>query len=367
MHAVSRFEFNLLRILQCVVGTTPVDHVRTPLIQPQPRPECLGRNAVELVKRSLATGIVMRMTRRGAWMNRRFLRRGKWVEGALWQRTSPSELGVSFSASSLELLMWLTAADGSSLAIPVWRPTPESPDRPFTLGDRLLQTSLINDWYGSEPFISNSLIALAMPDRFAAAGVRPVPDFDGWMTESPAVIIESLQSEWADWIERGTQRKASLLDPAKARSIGDCEDLVLGGFLAAAERHRRPDLCGFFLEAGNRLLTESSSARDWLGSVDVRPLRLSERQQVYSSGAALPRAICQFARWHRASRSVAFFDEGYAESQCLKSMWEQADGDRLERFARRMVDELALGALDWEGQSSSDIDRFDRSGMEGSP
>ena len=51
----------------------------------------------------------MLLARAGGWRRERQLRSGQRVEGRLWERTPPGELGLTFSRQSLELLMWFTA------------------------------------------------------------------------------------------------------------------------------------------------------------------------------------------------------------------------------------------------------------------
>ena len=67
---------------------------------------------------------------------------------------------------------------------------------------------------------------------------------------------------------------------------------------------------------------------------------MDERVAVYLSGGAILRAVRELSRWHHETSTVHFFDEGYSESQFLKSMWETLHGNQLNEQAERMLDEL---------------------------
>lgn len=350
MRAVNRFEFNLLRISQCVVGHTPAEHVLPMLMRPQRRPPCLHRDAVALIQQILGTGIVTRLTQQGAWMRRRHLREGEVAEGSLWQRTPPDQLGLNFTAASLEMLIWITEADASD-QMPIWVSEHADSGNEWTVGDRLLQylvaaalveTPLMSSWYPREPFCSNPLIALAFPDQFASAKASPLIDIEPWMFGGGAWLIEAMQDEFAAWLVRSVRVKSRILDVDEMERIGICEDLSLGGFVQAARKHNRPDLCRFLLRAAGDVLTESSSLRKWMPSLETGNVRLEQRIETLQSGAALLRAVQELARWHRQCQSVGYFDEGYAESQLLKAMWDDAGGDPLAKQANRMIAETAL-------------------------
>ena len=114
MHTVSRFEANLLRLLAYFLRREPIERAMPLLKNRCQAPPCLSRGAVELVQDALAKGCVHLLAKRGGWQNERFLRNGQVVEGRLWQRTLPEELGLSFSGQTLDFLIWITCA-------PAWR------------------------------------------------------------------------------------------------------------------------------------------------------------------------------------------------------------------------------------------------------
>src|SRR5262249_40895464 len=136
MKAVSRFEFNLLRILHGILGRLPLEQVRPLVVQRfEPgRPPCLSRDAIALIQDTLARGIVAAGARGGGWRRERFLRNGQPRLGRLWERTPPRDLGLSFGRCTLDFLMWLTAVKPTD-AKSAWQP-PEQP----AIGDLLLLT-----------------------------------------------------------------------------------------------------------------------------------------------------------------------------------------------------------------------------------
>lgn len=351
MRVVSRFESDLLMILRWILQGGPEEPAMARLLRPQPAPQGLRRDAIDLVQQTLSAGVVMRLTRDGGWRNRRHLRDGQPVEGSLWQRTSPDQLGLRFSASTLDLLIWLTQSDGLG-GLPVWRPTTEHA-ADITIADQLLhhylahglaERSITTEWFSEPLFARNGLIALMHPEQFVSVNDKLRPEMDRWISNDTqhlgSVILEAMQDVLADQWVHLVQRKSLVTAPDATRRIGECEDQVLQSFLVVAREQNRPDLCRFVLTAANRLLTDSTSLRQWLRSIEIRKLKMDERVAVYLSGGAILRAVRELSRWHRETSTVHFFDEGYPESQFLKSMWENMHGHRLSEQAERMLDEL---------------------------
>src|SRR5579883_2752466 len=79
--SVSRFEYNLITLLRFLLGHVPLDQVRKILPEKIAAPECLSRNAVHLVRDSLAKGVVLYLVRAGGWRRDRYLRNGQPVTG----------------------------------------------------------------------------------------------------------------------------------------------------------------------------------------------------------------------------------------------------------------------------------------------
>src|SRR4051812_49120551 len=106
---VSKFEFNLLRVLRFLVGHFPADQglqlVRTSVT----RPECLSEAAVHLIKDTLAKASVLFLVRDGGWRNDRYLRQNQPVGGRVWERVPLDERVMEFSRHVVEFLIWATA------------------------------------------------------------------------------------------------------------------------------------------------------------------------------------------------------------------------------------------------------------------
>ncbi len=345
MRSVSRFESNLLRILHCFLGQAAVSHVAPAIARGQKRPSCLSRDAVELVKQSLGAGSISMLAHEGAWQRRRHLRGQQVAEGSLWQRTEPAKLGLEFSSASLDFLIWVTAAESKN-EIPVWNPAKPSQ---LTMGDRFLlmsaayalrETELISKWYRQGVLLNHGMVALLLPDQYAAAKTTPRPDFAPWFQGVGSFILEAMQDRLARrwvWIEH---QKRTITDPGQMLRLGRAQVATWSRFMDAAEAAGRRDLCRFLLDASSTLLSEQSRLQDWIGGLDTAGLRIAERTEVYESGSALMRAIGRLRSWHVASQSVGYFDEGYAESQLLKSMWESASMDQTVIHADRIAKEL---------------------------
>ncbi len=346
MRAVSRFESNLLRILHCFLGHAEVGLVLPAIIRPLPRPNCLSRDAVELVQQSLATGTVMLLARDGAWLQQRHLRDGQIREGSLWQRTDPGELGLQFSPASLEFLIWLTEADATK-QMAAFVPQQKS----LTIGDQFLMyraartlrdTTLVNKWYRN-PFVrSNALIALTMPEYFAEAKVAPTPSFQPWMTDTGACVLEAMQDELTRTWVRLERNKAKISAPDFMQQLGTAQETVLNSLFETVEKTGRRDLCRFLLDTAKSLLDAKSRREQWIVSLDTTDLRLAERTQIYESASAFLRATKRLSQWHTESLGVGYFDEGYAESQLWKSLWESSEAADAVGHANRILKDLAF-------------------------
>src|SRR5262249_2169259 len=106
-YSVSRFEYNLLRLLKFLLGQAPMDQ-SIPLIQNKfTRPPCLSRTCVNLVEDTLSKGLTLYLVRSGGWRRERHLRGGKPIEGRVWERIPLEERVLTFSEHTLQFLVWL--------------------------------------------------------------------------------------------------------------------------------------------------------------------------------------------------------------------------------------------------------------------
>lgn len=346
MRTVNRFESNLLHILRCFMGQNEVDAILPILVKPLPRPRCLSRSSIELVQQSLSSGTVMLLTRAGAWAQASHLRSGEISQGSLWRRSKPEELGLTFSPASLEFLIWLTATD-SHKQLPGFV---QHPNR-LTVGDQFLlyravltlrDTTLVNPWFASPLVRENALIGLTLPQYFAETRNQPKPNFDDWMTDSAVTVLEAMQDELARAWLRLERNKWNISSRELMQHLGSAQEKVLASFFDAIERHNRRDLCRFVLEAVTSLMRNEPNREQWIHSLDTTGLRLSERTKVYRSASSFLRATKRLSRWNDESRQVGFFDEGYAESQIWKSMWESLESERAITHANQVLQRLSF-------------------------
>src|SRR6516162_9898000 len=101
MEYVSRFEADLLSLLYFFLRREPAEGVRGHIERGSTPPACLGRGSIRLAEDALRKGVVQLLAERGGWRRERFLRDGRPVEGRLWERTVPTDLGLTFSPQTL--------------------------------------------------------------------------------------------------------------------------------------------------------------------------------------------------------------------------------------------------------------------------
>src|SRR3954447_4975707 len=180
MQNVSRFEASLLRLLYYFLRREPIERA-LPLIEARcDAPPCLSKGAVRLVQDALAKGCTFLLASRGGWRDEQNLRGLKRVEGRLWHRTPPEQLGLSFSQHSLRFLIWVTAARPGDKQ-PGWQPDHDK----LTVGDLLLLFFAhegLRDTIESlgaptlrkrAPYASHGLCWLAYPEDYGQTEAAP--------------------------------------------------------------------------------------------------------------------------------------------------------------------------------------------------
>ena len=190
-----------------------------------PRPACLDRDTIELLQAALAKGVVRLLARQG-WQRERFLRGEQPVEGRLWQRWRPEELGMAFSVASLELLIWLTTRHAPDL--PSRRAARKRPET--TLGDRFIaflafraveNTPVAEEMRRLPAVVDNSLCRLAFPQEFAD-GSHPSSDWSPWITGPGVPVFEALQQELGQRWVRIEENKMQSTRVENILNVGLC-------------------------------------------------------------------------------------------------------------------------------------------------
>lgn len=342
---VSKFEFNLLRILRFHVGAFPADQglqlVRTAVA----RPECLSAAAVDLVKDTLSKAGVLTLTRRGGWRNDKYLRSNAPVGGRVWERIPLEERALEFSRPVLDFLMWVTAEKVHETK-QAWDAAPKS----LTPSDELF-FCLAFDSLRADPdllavirrkdaFAKNPFCWLYAPGDIAdpeAAKPQP-PDFAPLFTGQRAVLLECLQTDLGHRWMQTERAKGQIGDWKRMRHQGQAEFAALGSFLKAAEEAHRTDLARFVLRTNAAVLRSELTPVFWTGGLQGSgPPRLADRLETQRAALAVPRQMEILEEWQQRARGVGFFDEGYQASQLWKAEWEAANGDAVAHRSRAAV------------------------------
>lgn len=343
MKSVSRFENNMLRLLHFFLKKAPIQQALPLLENKLDRPPCLSRNAIDLVKDALAKGCTLELTQQGGWRRERHLRDGAIKEGRLWDRTPPDRLGLTFSGTTLDFLMWVTAKKPEEDK-KVWQPAGEA-----TLGDLLLLYFAVEQLRHHQmggrlldraPLDTHGLLYLAYPDEYAKAASTSTPEFGLWITDVGACIIEALQPALAERWAQMEIDKGNVNDWKVMRDFGLAQERSLSNFLSAIEKEGRFDLARFMLLAASRILTPHATSDLWVKSLRQQAPRLADRAETYRGALAFLRQLPRLQQWERNARSVGYFDEGYQASQLWKADWERHEGDLLTERARVIIHQL---------------------------
>jgi FtsH ternary system domain X6 len=343
---VSKFEFNLLRILRFLVGHFPADQGLQLVRTATTKPECLSAGAVELVKDHLGKATILFLTRAGGWRNDRYLRNNTPTPGRVWERIPLDERSLEFSRPVLDFLMWLTAEKVQETK-QVWDAVPKL----LTPADEFFFW-LAFDHMRSDPdvlavlrqkdaFQRNPFCWIASPGDVVNPDVaKPVaPDMTSLFTGQRAVLLECLQAHLTNrWI-RSERAKGQIGDWKKMRVQGTAEFVALRAYLQAAEAARRTDLARFVLRTNAAILSSDLTPTFWTGGLQGSgPPRLADRLETQRAALALPRQMETLEAWQERARYVGYFDEDYQATQMWKADWEAVNGDRAAARARAAVE-----------------------------
>lgn len=315
---VNSEEARILRLLDAVFRARPGAEAMTARAEPSARLTRLSATAMRLVRQRIERGMVRALAREG-WRSERRPQNGRMVEGRLWERVPLENLGLRFSAWTLD---WLTAAAAGA--------DPAAEGRsPKTLGDRLLaalawpvlRTLPTRDRYLlREPWRSDGLLRLMFPESRELTGIGGSLDFGPWLAPSAVWILEALQQRLAGaWSAAALTADADESPAAEQPAGSDLRDWV-EAFLSALDAAGRQDLGGWLVVAAETLVTAQRS----IGTVSGM-----RRDAI----AALRAGLSTLETWERAARRVGYIDEGYAVAQCFLSEWERRNaGEVAARF-----------------------------------
>ncbi len=343
---VSKFEFNLLRILRFIVGHFPADQGMQLVRAAVARPECLSEGAVDLVKDTLAKACVLFLVRQGGWRNDKYLRANLPAPGCVWERIPIDERSLFFSRPVLEFLIWATAEKVNDTKT-AWDAAPKAltpaDELFFWLAFDAIRTDpdLLATFRRKDAFRLNPLCWINFPGDMTEADEITPPNFAPLFDGQRAVFMECLQSHLTHRWLRSERAKGQIADWKKMRQQGRAEFVALQAFLKAADTANRTDLARFVLRTNAALFTSDMTPVFWTGGLQGSgPPRLAERLDTQRSALAVPRQMEVLEDWQRRAVNVGYFDEGYQASQMWKTDWEAVDGDRVAARARVAVEML---------------------------
>jgi hypothetical protein len=340
--AVSRFEANLLEILQFFLLRQSAERVTRRILEPCEQPRCLSRTAVELAQDTLGKGCTALLARTGGWCKERYLRNGRVVDGRLWERTDPQDLGLTFSRHTLDFLIWVTAQPLENKGIRWWTAT----GKELTTGDQLLlyyaygglrDPNIARDLGTKSLFAGNALCRLAYPEDFTQAPVDVTFSFEPWTTGTGSCIVEALQPELAKRWLAVERSKANVISWRQMQARGRSQRQVLETFFDTLEAAGRRDLARFVLMVLAEVLPEDATVERWLGGVKDRGPTIAERTRTGREALTLLQQVGRLRHWALEARGVAFFEENYVASQLYKSDWEHGQGETLHARAAAIL------------------------------
>ena len=338
---VSRFEANLLQILQYLLRRGPDAKAFEWIRQTLEPPPCLSPTVVDLVKSTLARGTVAILTRSSGWWKERHLQGEAVVTGRLWERYAPAELGLSFSEAPLEFLIWLTAKnpDAEKLRWPKIRRQ--------TIGDQLFFYLAYRQscgpvsrksWDGKGYF--GKMLFVGSPIRMALrwAPTQKTKSIFRHGLRGLALPFwkhcsRNIRTDGWKWSEI-----KGILSTGIACKNWRAEERTLDVFLTSLEQSHRPDLVRFLFPVLHELLPENANVQGWTEKLRATGIRLADCAETYRAALAVVRILGRLKRWRVRWRGVGYFDEHYASSQLWKSEWERWHGETLARRARVLLE-----------------------------
>ncbi|MGF1581581.1 MAG: hypothetical protein ACFCD0_19815 [Gemmataceae bacterium] len=355
---LSRFETDLVWILQFLLRRGPESRAISLLTETTPTPPCLSRQAVAIIQSTLARGCVALLARTSGWWKERHLKGEDVVKGRLWERHTTDELKLEFSDYPLRLLMWMTS---ENVAAPLTsttsrkkekkekRPGWPKPEQDLTPADQLFLyyafgalkvKDTIKQMAGLPVFQKNALCRLGFPDNFAEAPQPDAADFVIWTQGPGAYYLEGLQAELRDrWIEI-EKGKVKIHQWQRMQAVGQSQEHTLNAFFEAIDKGNRIDLARFLFPTMSRLIPENAQPQWWTGQLTSAGTRLQDRTDTYNAALVLPRMMTRLRQWEQRAAGVGYFDDEYAASQLYKQDWERWNGNVLYQRAQTLLDTI---------------------------
>jgi hypothetical protein len=293
----------------------------------------LGPTALGLLRDTLARGVVLELGRRGGARRARHLAADGGVrEGRLWER-HPTPPRLAFSPHTPRILRaWLAPARATEAAT-------FAATAPLTLADALVGHLALDQARTHAPATpatralaadtalrAHPLVWLGFADVLATAGPPALADtaWDALLADPDAVLVlEALQPDLARLVAAAERDKRDVSTNERMIALGHAQDLVLAGFLAAADRAGRRDLAAFVVDAGVRLLARAQPPSAWIASLDGTGT-LAERTAARRAAGAFLRAFARWHVWDEEHRAVRFVDDGYDAAQLLLTVYAPA-------------------------------------------
>ena len=264
--------------------------------------------------------------------------------GRIWERRDP--VGLAFSVATLRLLRWMLATPLGVPAAAVRGLFPPHADSPaLTIGDQVMVYLALDAATGTpaqaaiaaQPLVRAAPLAwLGFAELFGAA---PVPVLDSLCTGAGALVVEALADELARRWQAVELSKRAIAAPEVLIALGAAQDAVLGGFMAACDRHGRRDLAGFVIDAAAPLLARG------IAPIPARlhaTTTLASRAAARVAAGALLRGVTRWAMWDQAHRGVRFLDDDYAATQLLLARFEAIQASGAARAAAWLADLASL-------------------------
>ncbi len=352
MKAPSQREANLLLMAAGLLGRVPRARL-LPLLEAEAAPpRRWSQTTQRALHRRLAVDVTRQLVEHGGWVRERHLIDGVVVEGRLWERHSTEALALSFSEATLSLLTWMLTTQMTDDA-----PLARLDGSPPTPGDQLVgalvRVRLSGLAWGSavaqhDLIRDNPLAWLLCPeDRHVPTG-NATAAWAPWLQPPRSWMLEALQPLLAlRWMQvERSKRRFTIPEPLLA--LGQVQDLVLTGFLQAAEQAGRRDLARFLLMAAPEALALAEQSGPLHRGLDLSSLPLVEQARCYRAAANMLYHVAGLARWNTWAERVGYFDDDYAASQLLKADWQR--WAVAELVARSQA---ILRQIDWLGQQPS--------------